>query len=1137
MWILDDGTPNHTDEGRALAEIAYDIGPGFDFVFMTSDLAQADIGNVLRFLGSQGAIEILVDDTSYVREPVFQDGPVAQAIKDIYETNGVLAFASAGNLGGSSYYGTWSDTDGDLAHDFAVFQPQNPGDPTSDPSIDILVEQGENILVGLHWAEPWNIGQVVADVDVEIWNYDYTAKVADSDEVNSATDQAVDVVTFTNDGSHPSPVGHEQDYHIVFRAKAGLAPVGKLLFAMIDGGVVLDTPYTQNQRGIAGNHAAENQFTIGAVQDSQLDQIAEYSSHGPSVQIQFDTNGQPLNPTFERLKPDFTAAEGFQTTVPNFTDAANFAGTSASVANAGGVAGLVLAAARAGGTQTLTYLEMFEILRDTAIGAGTGSWDAVHGFGRINALGAGLAAYGPQSTALPIQLNPFGQWDAENVLLGNNKIDAFGFVLADTATAVDGTAPVTIRVHSDGVLDPGLILYQDGQFLEIDYNDGPNGKDAVITRNILVGSLFQVEVFAETDLTGATDEQRTYTITIETQPPLITELSPDLEQNGNVFEYAASNQVVLGQHDADYYQVTWPAAASSMMDVEVSPVAGAGDQLNSTITLYDRLGNQVLSIDSVGVGEPEQVLLVGYARGEKYYLRVGSASDASSGEYLLSVRFSMDSFSPATTNYQPDPPWIELGPEPAVGAEVEYLFDDDAIGAIQSIAVHPGDPDIIYVGTVASGIWKTTSATWSSDGIDNDGDGQIDEPDEVVTWTPLTDNFGAMGIGDIVFSMLDPSRQTLFAGTGDYRPAPGSLPTNPRVFGGGQGILKTTDGGQTWERITLTESSNPSVVAIVPTSFDKELDPATPETQVVLAATRSAFGEEGGLFRSEDGGKTWTQISGADGSSDGWDNDSDGFIDEAGEYNLPPGGVTGLIQDPTLPYGYYAAVANDFGTDFFGTAPNDHKGIYHSLNGGESWLLVDVPFAGIEDASRIDLASHPTGGVFAGIITGAETFLTTDAFRGDSQLVVDSTAGFEALDTIHLGDTWDGTLEELLVTRVTSPTTLEIASLPGDPPQMHLDHDLGQTVQLFGARLVSLYRRESDGLTWTPLSVPQTDEIVATFGIHPAGRAMENFAMLVDDADPPRLFLGGDEQPQENNPYLPLVNSLGSSNRSGRLFA
>lgn len=72
------------------------------------------------------------------------------------------------------------------------------------------------------------------------------------------------------------------------------------------------------------------------------------------------------------------------------------------------------------------------------------------------------------------------------------------------------------------------------------------------------------------------------------------------------------------------------------------------------------------------------------------------------------------------------PTWESQGPGPITGGQVEGIDKNPVSGAISAIAVHPTDPNTVYVGSVGGGIWKTTQAL---------------NTDEGPNWTPKTDSF------------------------------------------------------------------------------------------------------------------------------------------------------------------------------------------------------------------------------------------------------------------------------------------------------------------------------------------------------------------------------------------------------------
>ena len=99
--ILADGCPGGSDEGRAMAQIVHDVAPGAGIKFHTAFESELDFAEGIIDLQKAGA-KVIVDDVIYFVEPMFSDGPIAQAV-DIVAGEGVTYFSSAGNNGRASY--------------------------------------------------------------------------------------------------------------------------------------------------------------------------------------------------------------------------------------------------------------------------------------------------------------------------------------------------------------------------------------------------------------------------------------------------------------------------------------------------------------------------------------------------------------------------------------------------------------------------------------------------------------------------------------------------------------------------------------------------------------------------------------------------------------------------------------------------------------------------------------------------------------------------------------------------------------------------------------------------------------------------------------------------------------------------
>lgn len=229
-----------------------------------------------------------------------------------------------------------------------------------------------------------------------------------------------------------------------------------------------------------------------------------------------------------------------------------------------------------------------------------------------------------------------------------------------------------------------------------------------------------------------------------------------------------------------------------------------------------------------------------------------------------------------------DHPWILRGP-------------GDAGARVNSIAAHPTDPNIIIAGYSGGGIFKTT------DGGQN--------------WYPVFDNQPYLAIGDIVFDPTNPA--VVYAGTGDP-----NITNHPFI---GDGIFKSTDLGETWTNIGLQDKGIISRIEVDPTN-----------SNIIYVGTMGipfARGTARGLYKTTDGGATWSQIL---------------FVSDTA-------GIIDLLLNPDDPDVIYAAswdrIRNNSESIIAGVGAKIHK----SIDGGQNWTVLT---GGLPDTpmSRIGLA-------------------------------------------------------------------------------------------------------------------------------------------------------------------------------------
>ena len=222
-------------------------------------------------------------------------------------------------------------------------------------------------------------------------------------------------------------------------------------------------------------------------------------------------------------------------------------------------------------------------------------------------------------------------------------------------------------------------------------------------------------------------------------------------------------------------------------------------------------------------------------------------------------------------------------------------------GRITAVAVHPADPNIIYIGTAAGGIFKSL--------------------DEGRNWFPIFDDHPSLAIGALAIDPIDPA--TLYAGTGE---ANGSFDSYA-----GDGVYKSTDGGSTWRNLGLAASNHIGRIAI---------NPRNPNV-IYVAACGRLYGKnpERGVYKTADGGMTWERSL--------FLTDSTAAID--------------IALDPQQPDTLYAAMWERIRAPKRRKVGGFSSGIYRSYNAGNSWeLLTSGLPAAAANRGRIGLAVAPS---------------------------------------------------------------------------------------------------------------------------------------------------------------------------------
>lgn len=347
-------------------------------------------------------------------------------------------------------------------------------------------------------------------------------------------------------------------------------------------------------------------------------------------------------------------------------------------------------------------------------------------------------------------------------------------------------------------------------------------------------------------------------------------------------------------------------------------------------------------------------------------------------------------------------------------------------GRVETIDAVPGT-GTIYVGFGAGSIWKTI----------NNG----------LTWEPVFEHEATFSIGDLAVSRSNPD--IIYVGTGENLLARSSF--------AGAGVFKSSDGGKAWTALGLEDTHHIGRVVI---------HPENPEIVYVAALGHEyTFNEERGVFKTEDGGRTWRKVL----------------------YVADNVGAVDVALDPSDPDTVYASLNEHDRKAWNNVEHGANSGLYKSTDAGRTWKRLAGGFPAGEWVGRIGIGIAPSAPNVVYAFLSNQTPVEVKTSEGKRT----STVGPEIYRSDDRGESWRKL--PMKSDRFRMGFYGDIVVAPDDPNTFYA---LGQ----------NLMRSTDGGLTFVNVH----GRIIHLYSHPSPALHLDHHDLWMDPANPDRMILGND---------------------------